>query len=76
MSMKELISHGFVIKEYGYDLYSIAKAYNQLPEHSNERGLYLKDLKRYSENINSIAKAISKVIEAEEENQKIKKIVR
>ncbi len=75
MSMKELMSHGFVIKEYGYDLYSIAKAYNQLPEQSNERGLYLKDLKRYSENINSIAEAISKVIEDEEEkeNKKSKK---
>jgi hypothetical protein len=72
MSMKELMSHGFVIKEYGYDLYSIAKAYNQLPDHSNERELYLKDLKRYSENINGIAQAISKIIENEEVKEKNK----
>ena len=70
MSMKELMSHGFVIKEYGYDLYSIAKAYNQLPEHSSDRELYLKDLKRYSENINSIAQAITEILEAEESKQK------
>ena len=73
MSMKELISHGFVMKEYGYDLYSIAKAYNQLPEDSNDKILYLKDLKRYSDNITSIAQAISKIIEVEESNE-IKKI--
>jgi hypothetical protein len=69
MSMKELMSHGFVMKEYGYDLYSIAKAYNQLPEHSNDKILYLKDLKRYSENINSVAQAITKIIEIEEANE-------
>lgn len=72
--MKELISHGFVIKEYGYDIYSIAKAYDQLPEDSNDKSLYLKDLKRYSENINSLAYAISKIIEVEEMNES-KKII-
>lgn len=66
MSIRELINHGFVIKEYGYDLYSIAKAYDQLPEDSNDKIIYLEDLKRYSENINSIAQAISKIIEIEE----------
>ena len=66
MSMKELISHGFVIKEYGYDIYSIAKAYEQLPEDSNDKILYLKDLKRYSDSISSIAHAISEIIEVEE----------
>jgi len=72
--MKELISHGFVIKEYGYDIYSIAKAYNQLPADSQEKTLYLKDLRRYSDNINSIAQVISKIIEVEEfrESEKIK----
>jgi hypothetical protein len=65
MSMKELMSHGFVIKEYGYDLYSIAKAYDQLPEGSSDKILYLEDLKRYSKNISSIAQAISKILEEE-----------
>jgi len=81
MSIKELISHGFVIKEYGYDLYSVAKAYNQLPEDSSssERKLYFKDLKRYSHDISNLAEEIEKIIatvEAEEmknEKRKIKK---
>lgn len=69
MSMKELINHGFVIKEYGYDIYSIAKAYEQLPEDSKDKTLYLKDLKRYSDSINSLALVISQIIEVEEMNE-------
>lgn len=62
MSMKDLINHGFVIKEYGYDLYSIAKAYEQLSKKSKNRQLYLKDLKRYSDNISDIAHDVSEII--------------
>lgn len=69
MPMKELMRHSFAIKEYGYDLSTVAKAYDELPENTKEKALYLKDLRRYSDNINSISKIISKIIESEEEKE-------